>query len=493
MEILESTAPDLLQVENTELFEQMPTALWAEDFSALKKIFDAWRKKGVTDLQAHLRAVPDDLKACARSIKILKVNQRALAMLGMTSTAQLIENLPFVMRDEVLPAYANELFQLWEGRETFSTKSINYTIDGRRIDIRINGVILPEYRHDWSRVIVAIEDVTSEEDARRNLLVSEAYARSLFNDSPVSLWVEDFSAIKSLLEELKLRGISDFRTFIDVHPDFVERCTQEISVLDVNQYTLTLFGASDKADLINHLGDLFRDEMRVHFAGQLVELWAGKLRHEREVVNYNMAGEPLNLILQFSVMPGFEQSWSRVLVSLTDITARKKAEAYLEYLGKHDVLTGLYNRAYYADEIHRLDRRGPFPVSVIVIDLNGMKAINDELGHAAGDGMLRRVGEILAQTIDRPACAARIGGDEFVLLLPSTNAAAAQFVLADLLKISELNNQFNSNAPPVNFSVGIATCEAGERMEATIQKADMLMYESKRQFYTATPGMDRRA
>jgi len=484
--------PDLLLVENTELFEQMPAALWAEDFSALKKILDGWRDAGVTDLAAHLAASPDGLELCARSIKILKVNQRALEMLGMQTTQQLIENQAIVMRNEVLPTYANELIQLWEGRNSFATTSINYTLDGRRIDVRINGVILPEYRHDWSRVIVSIEDITAEETARRNLLMSEAYARSLFNDSPVSLWVEDFSAIKTLLDELKPRGITDFRTFIDVHPDFVERCLQEINVLDVNHHTLTLFGAGDKAELLRRLGDVFREEMTHHFAGQLLELWNGKLRHEREVVNYHLSGEPLNLIMQFSVMPGFEQDWARVLVSLTDITARKKAEAYLEYLGKHDVLTGLYNRAFYADEINRLDRKGAYPVSVVVIDLNGMKAINDELGHAAGDAMLRRVGEILMQTIDRPGCAARIGGDEFVLLLPATNAAGVQAVVANLLKITELNNQFHSNARPVNFSVGIATCETGERMEATIQSADARMYESKRDFYTLTPGMDRR-
>ena len=183
METDESKWPYLSQVENTELFEQMPVALWAEDFSALKEIFDGLREQGVTDLQAHLQAFPDCLKACARSIKILKVNRRALDMLSMKDIEQLIENLPVVMRDEVLPAYANELLQLWQGQSTFSTKSINYTLDGRRIDVMVNGVILTAHRHDWSRVIVAIEDITSEQEAHRSLLKSEAYARSLFNDS----------------------------------------------------------------------------------------------------------------------------------------------------------------------------------------------------------------------------------------------------------------------------------------------------------------------
>jgi diguanylate cyclase (GGDEF)-like protein len=143
----------------------------------------------------------------------------------------------------------------------------------------------------------------------------------------------------------------------------------------------------------------------------------------------------------------------------------------------------LYNRAFFVDEINRLDRKGPFPVSVILMDLNGLKALNDNFGHAAGDAVLRRAGEILAQTVDRPGCVARIGGDEFIILLPCTGAAAAQTVLDNLMRLTELNNQYHSAATPVRFSVGCATCEAGERMEATIQRADMLMYQSKRAYY----------
>ena len=85
------------------------------------------------------------------------------------------------------------------------------------------------------------------------------------------------------------------------------------------------------------------------------------------------------------MLPGHERDWSLVQVALTDITARKKAEAYLEYLGTHDVLTKLYNRSFYVDELNRLERKGPHPVTIIMADLNGLKAANDELGHAAGD------------------------------------------------------------------------------------------------------------
>ena len=97
-------------------------------------------------------------------------------------------------------------------------------------------------------MLVAIEDVTERETARRELALSEDYARGLFEHSPVSLWVEDFSAIKRLLDECAAAGIRDFRVFTDVHPEFVERCMSEIRVIDVNRHTLDLFARARQAD-----------------------------------------------------------------------------------------------------------------------------------------------------------------------------------------------------------------------------------------------------
>ena len=237
-------------------------------------------------------------------------------------------------------------------------------------------------------------------------------------------------------------GISDFRVFTDVHPEFVLRCMSEIRVLDVNRHTLQMFAAADKDDLLKRLEEVFRDEMEQHFREQLIDLWEGKLFQLREVVNYTLEGSELHVHMQFSVLPGHEGDWSLVQVALTDITARKKAEAYLEYLGKHDVLTKLYNRSFYVDELNRLERKGPYPVTLVVADLNGLKDVNDRLGHATGDALLRRVGEVLNKAVDRPRYAARIGGDEFALLLPSTDERQAEAVMQTIQELVDLNNQF---------------------------------------------------
>jgi diguanylate cyclase (GGDEF)-like protein len=412
-----------------------------------------------------------------------QVNARTLSLFEAEDLPHLVGNLVKIFRDDMLRSHINELVQLWEGRKEFSSHTVNYTLSGRRLDIQLKGTVLPCYEQSWERVLIAVEDVTEREDAQRKLAMSEGYARGLFEHSPVSLWVEDFSGVKRLLDEVRERGITDFRVFTDVHPEFVSRCMSEIRVLDVNRQTLEMFGAPDKATLLARIGDIFRGEMQRSFKEQLIDLWSGKLFQLREVVNYGLGGEEIHVLLQFSVLPGRERDWSLVQVALTDITARKKAEAYLEFLGKYDVLARTYNRSFYVDELNRIERKEQYPVSIIIADLNGLKDTNDLLGHAAGDALLRRVGEVLNEAVAAPATAARIGGDEFAILLPGGDEKEAVAMIERIAKLVELNNQFYS-AAELRLSIGAATGRAGERLEAIAQRADALMYEEKRRFYT---------
>jgi diguanylate cyclase (GGDEF)-like protein len=472
-----------LSADQSQIFELAPVSLWLEDFSGVKALFDGWRRAGVTSLRDHLAGHPGRVKECASRIRVLRVNRKTLTLFAADNLDHLVANLDRVFRDDMLETHVEELVQLWEGRSEFSSNAVNYTLADQRLDIQLKATILPGHEDTWARVLIAIEDVTGREDARRRLTGSEHYARGLFEHSPVSVWVEDFSKIKKLIDEVRDRGITDFRVFTDVHEEFVRRCISEIRVIDVNRRTLELFGAPDKATLLRRLPDAFRDEMESHFREQLIDLWDGKLFQQREVVNYTLDGTKLNLLLQFSVFPGSERDWSLVQVALTDITARKKAEAYLEFLGTHDVLTRLYNRSFYVDELNRLERKGPWPVSVIVADLNGLKIANDDLGHAAGDALLRRAGEVLNSLVEKPAHATRIGGDEFAVILPGMQAPEAEAMMQAIRDLIEVNNQFYADLA-LSFSMGCATSQPGERLEAVVKRADLDMLEAKRRYYS---------
>jgi diguanylate cyclase (GGDEF)-like protein len=469
--------------DNAKMFDLAPVSLWIEDYSDVKALFERWQAQGVDDIETFLLANPDRVRECSQNIRIL-------SLFGARDLDHLTLSLGLVMRNDTFKSHVHELAQLWSGQTHFSSHTVNYTLTGERLDIQLHGTVLPGHEERWDRVMIAIEDVTEREGARQRLASSENYAFGLFAHSPVSLWVEDFSGVKRLLDDVRQRGIEDFRVFTNVHEEFVERCMNEIRVLDVNGRTLELFAAPDKETLLRNLPQVFRDEMGPHFREQLIDLWDGRLFQQREVVNYALDGTKLHLLLQFSVLPNHERDWSLVQVALTDITARKKAEAYLEYLGTHDVLTRTLNRTFFVDELNRLERKGTQPVTIIIADLNGLKAANDDLGHAVGDALLRRAGEVFGSLVEKPASVARIGGDEFAVLLPGTDAAGGEAVLAALAELIVVNNQYYPELE-LSLSTGIATSRPGDRLEQVVKRADMKMLHAKRTYYLQN-NLDRR-
>lgn len=466
-----------------DFFDISPSCMWLEDYSQLRELFSMWRQQGVEDLVAYLQEDPQRIKQCSECIQLLRVNQSTLKLYAAQSYEDLASRLDEVLRDDTYEPFILELEQLWTGKTQFESKTVNYSLNGRRIDILLKGVVLRGHAQDWGRVLVVTEDVTELEQARSQAKESAQYARNLFQNAPISLWVEDFSAIKHSLQELRDHGISDLRTFTDVHPEFIERCMAQIRVLDVNNYTLSLFKATSKAQLLSTLPSVFREEMIPTFREQLIDLWEGRLFQQREVINHDLEGNLLHIHMQFSVFNGYERDWSLVLLALTDISARKKAEAYLEYLGKHDVLTKLKNRAFYNDELNRLSRLGTLPISFIIIDLNYLKEVNDTFGHVSGDSLLQRTGEILLQVVEEPYQAARVGGDEFVIILPNATELECETLVASINSLVELNNQFYAG-PKLRLSMGYATCRELGKLEKTLREADQRMYEQKRQFYS---------
>ena len=112
------------------------------------------------------------------------------------------------------------------------------------------------------------------------------------------------------------------------------------------------------------------------------------------------------------------------------------------------------------------------------------------MGHAAGDALLRRFGEVLLELVDKPWTACRIGGDEFAVIMPSAGEAEGRAMMDDIRRLVDINNQFYG-AMSLSFSVGAATAEPGERLESVVTRADSMMYAEKRAFY-ANAGNDRR-
>ncbi|MCI0551531.1 MAG: GGDEF domain-containing protein [Anaerolineae bacterium] len=453
------------------LFEYAPISLWEEDYSSIKHFFDDLRADGIEDLDTYLDEHPEEITKSMDRIKVIHVNRETLSMFGAESEKQLLANLDKIFRDEMRVHFRSELTALWHGEVSWSGDGVNYRLDGEALHIRLHWCILPECESNWECVLVSIENISALKQAEKRF-------RNLFEYAPISLWEEDYTALKQEFDNLRAQGVTDIKTHLTSHPQAVDRFMSMIRVLDVNQRTLTLFGAKDRETLLANLNKIFRDEMRSHFKGELTDMWDGKTYYEREGVNYSLSGEAVNVQLAWTLMPGHEQDFGWVLVALQDITARKKAEDYLRYLGTHDVMTGLYNRAFFEETLQKLETSRRDPLSVIILDLNGLKTANDTLGHHAGDNLIRRTAEVLRAGMDNGYIAARIGGDEFIIIMPDANAQAADELMVRILSLVAMNNKYYRE-PELSLSLGAATSEPGVSLEKVISLADDAMYRYK--------------
>lgn len=160
-----------------------------------------------------------------------------------------------------------------------------------------------------------------------------------------------------------------------------------------------------------------------------------------------------------------------------DVTERKQVEERLRHISSHDILTGLYNRNFFEEELERLQRGRQFPVSFIMADVDDLKVVNDSQGHRAGDELLVRAAILFREVFRSEDVVARIGGDEFAVVLPETDADTVAEILQ---RIRDGLNNWNAVYPvTINLSLGSGTAETGDEIFATLKAADERMYADK--------------
>jgi len=156
-----------------------------------------------------------------------------------------------------------------------------------------------------------------------------------------------------------------------------------------------------------------------------------------------------------------------------DITSRKEVEVKLRHESTHDVLTGLYNRAFFDEELERLARGGRFPLSVVMADVNGLKAVNDTLGHEAGDILIRMSARIILGAFRAEDIVARIGGDEFAILLPDADKTVAEESVKRIMGCPEVIKGL------ISIAFGSATAANKEQLAEALKLSDERMYRDK--------------
>ena len=178
--------------------------------------------------------------------------------------------------------------------------------------------IFPRKRRKRAAANAALE-ITA---AKEQIAVNEGRFRSLFEDSPVSLWEQDYSRIRIALDEIIRSGVTDLRAHFREHPGLITELGALIRVVDVNQATVDLYRAKTKEELLGRLEVIIGHASEELLAEQLATLAEGHNKFESETTLYRLHGETGRCLVLGSIAPGSEESWSRVFVSVVDISGR---------------------------------------------------------------------------------------------------------------------------------------------------------------------------
>lgn len=351
--------------------------------------------------------------------------------------------------DLIHPDYREKLLTKWRNdihaSDTFSDEYPIVTASG---DIKWVWEQFREKRKPDQKFIATegfVTDITEKKLAEKALTESEERFRTIFERSPFGIGV--FSSKNGIAKQVN-------KKFAEI----VGRAEDELLSMDWRQYT----HPDDIEENMRSLDLLLSDKISEFSLNKRY------IRPDGSVVWINM------IIVPFKTEDAADP---RHLCMIEDITERKNAEIEILYLSYYDQLTGLFNRRYYEREAKRLDNSYNLPLSFVMADVNGLKLINDAFGHLEGDKLLKRVANIIRAQCRPDDVAARIGGDEFVLLLPkTTNSEAKEIVLRIHSNVThEKINHINCSV-----SLGFATKEdSSQDINGIFMQAENQMYRYK--------------
>ncbi len=182
-----------------------------------------------------------------------------------------------------------------------------------------------------------VVDITARREAEKALLASEARYRGLVENVAVSICEGDCSDLKQYAESLQARGPCDFKEYFGQHPDDLGQCVKMIKLLDVNQFTLRMFGAKSVKELRNNIGRIIKGAHEV-VANAVIRIAQNQMPFRTEVTLNTIHGDKVHVSLNVAVPPGHEHAYSLVLATMTDITDRRRLEEQLLHSQKMEAV-----------------------------------------------------------------------------------------------------------------------------------------------------------
>lgn len=287
---------------------------------------------------------------------------------------------------------------------------------------------------------------------------------------------------KIAIDQEPARNVQDFyRSIFDYAGDIICAYDQHGKILAVNPRGGELLGY-DPTELVGRrVANFIRNGKPGDMGGFVAEKVHSDQLAQVEVLLDSARGEVLDM--EFTIKAHQDPLGTTVYVAIgRDITERKRLENNLKYLSLHDGLTGLYNRHYFDAEMKRYESGEHDPIGIVICDIDGLKIINDTMGHLAGDEALKAGARLLKDSFRDGDVVARIGGDEFGVIMPRSNWNGVRAALRRLDRATEIYN-FKNPQLQIRFSRGCAVRYARfKSLRETLREADDRMYHNKAGF-----------
>lgn len=288
----------------------------------------------------------------------------------------------------------------------------------------------------------------------------------------------DITDRKETEKKLK-RQKAYFQQLFDESTEAIALLNNDNKILKINKSFEEVFGYNSAEARGEDIDELIVPQARkdegVRYTNQVIK----NKDIEDESIRMTKSGEKINVSIHAFPI-SLDEGQIGLYAIYNDITQRKKEEEKIKYLSFHDQMTGLYNRRYFESEMERLEAARVLPISIIMTDIDKLKQVNDNFGHAKGDQYIRVVAEEIKAAIRNEDILARVGGDEFAILLPETDKVEAEMIERRIKEnIDGLNEKYE-------FDLGISTGSAvkgkvdnNKSLENVFMEADYLMYKMK--------------
>lgn len=299
------------------LFQAMAASFWELDFTPVGAMVRGLFASGVKDLDTHFREHPDLVREMMRATRVIDVNEQTVALFGRGDKQEMLTSVEPFWPEASTQVFAQSIIAAVSRKLSYVKETTLRTIDGREFDALFTASFPPENMQKGI-LMVGVIDLSARNQAFAALEQSEFRYRNLFEVMAVSFWQLDSSGLNLLFAELRQQGVNDLSAYIDEHPEFVERAMSASLVIDVNQRTLTLYGARDRSEMLGPVTRFWIPGQYDAFRRSIEAAYRGESGYLTETKTRALDGREID-VLFFVTAPPEMRAKGMVLVGNIDI------------------------------------------------------------------------------------------------------------------------------------------------------------------------------